>query len=113
MQEAKIEETHAKEWVTKLAIEPESVWALWKLSLRLEMLCTQLEEGNDAVLRGPNLEMMEKSKIMGGEVTDEFLIGFLTHLVTRTEVGFALFYITFSLLHYPFPVANPPETRPP
>lgn len=88
--EAKTEETPAKEWVTKLAIEPESVWALWKLSLRLEMLCTQLEEGMDASLRVPHLEIMEKTKIIGGEVSDEFLIGFLTHLVTRTEVSFGL-----------------------
>jgi adenylate cyclase len=98
-QEVKTEETHAKEWVTKLAIEPESVWALWKLSLRLEMLCTQLEEGKDALLRGPNLEMMEKTKIMGGEVSDEFLIGFLTHLVTRTEVSYSILFVFNSLCY--------------
>lgn len=86
--EAKADEAPPKEWVTKLAVEPESVWSLWKLSLRLEMLCTQLEEGPGAPLRPPNLEMMEKTKVMGGQVSDEFLIGFLTHLVTRTEVRF-------------------------
>jgi adenylate cyclase len=111
-QETKTEETHVKEWATKLAIEPESVWALWKISLRLEMLCTQLEEGKDALLRGPNLEMMEKTKIMGGEVSDDFLIGFLTHLITRTEVSFTLAHIAFSLSYYQFLFTNPPALRP-
>lgn len=89
----RVEEIPAKEWGAQLSIEPESVWALWKLSLRLEMLCTWLEEGEGAALRKPQYDIVDKMKVMAGEVTDEFFVGFLTHLVTRTEVRFPFLFL--------------------
>jgi adenylate cyclase len=84
--EPRVEELSSKDWGAKLSIEPEAIWTLWKISLRLEMLVTMLEEGKGAVLRKPQYDVLDKVKLMAGDVTDEFLIGFLTHLVTRAEV---------------------------
>jgi len=57
------------------------------VSLRLEMLCSSLEEkrGNAVQLQPPETAMLEKMKYRGGEVTDRFLINFLTHQVSRIE----------------------------
>ena len=81
---------------TELSIDTDMVWALWNVSLRLEMLCSSLEDvrGVDPVaLQPPELAMLEKMKNRGGEVTDRFLVNFMTHQVSRIEV-----FSTFSSL---------------
>ena len=77
---------------SELNIEPDTVWALWTVSLRLEMLCSSLEEekGKSVPLQPPETAMLEKMKYRGGEVTDRFLINFLTHQVSRIEVCFPI-----------------------
>ncbi|KAJ5038748.1 uncharacterized protein L3040_006428 [Drepanopeziza brunnea f. sp. 'multigermtubi'] len=72
---------------SKLTIDTECVWALWNVSLRLEMLCSSLEaeKGHDVALQPPETAMLEKMKYKGGEVTDRFLVNFLTHQVARIE----------------------------
>ncbi|TAQ89214.1 hypothetical protein B7494_g2438 [Chlorociboria aeruginascens] len=72
---------------TELSIETEAVWALWNVSLRLEMLCSNLEgkKGDYIPLQPPETAMLEKMKYRGGEVTDRFLINFLTHQISRIE----------------------------
>ncbi len=73
---------------TQLSIDTEAVWSLWGISLRLEMLCSSLEvnKGQGVALQPPETAMLEKMKYRGGEVTDRFLINFLTHQVSRIEV---------------------------
>ncbi|KAM0340985.1 hypothetical protein ACHAPU_010217 [Fusarium lateritium] len=69
----------------QLIIDPDAIWTLWRLSLRLEMLCSSLE-GNEAPgLQPPETELLERIKQRGGEVTDRFLINFLEHQVSRIE----------------------------
>jgi len=68
-----------------LAIDTDAVWALWSISLRLEMLCSSLEDPNGNGLQAPETAMLEKMKNRGGEVTDRFLVNFLTHQVSRIE----------------------------
>lgn len=72
---------------TQLTIDTDSVWALWSVSLRLEMLCSSLEvdKGQAVALQPPETAMLEKMKHRGGEVTDRFLVHFLTHQVSRIE----------------------------
>ncbi|QSZ32599.1 hypothetical protein DSL72_002178 [Monilinia vaccinii-corymbosi] len=72
---------------SKLSIDTQSVWDLWRISLRLEMLCSSLEEprGTAVPLQPPETAMLEKMKNRGGEVTDRFLLNFLTHQVSRIE----------------------------
>ena len=74
----------------ELAFDPERVWAVWKVSLRLEMLCSTLEEASGSGLQPPETELLERMKQRGGEVTERFLINFLEHQVSRIEVCTAL-----------------------
>jgi adenylate cyclase len=90
---------------TELSIDTEMVWALWNVSLRLEMLCSSLEDvkGVDPVaLQPPETAMLEKMKNRGGEVTDRFLVNFITHQVSRIEVCFPLFPPPSPSLDFPF-----------
>jgi adenylate cyclase len=93
----RIEDPLCRNLNLQLTIEPGAVWALWGISQRLEMLCIRLEEGPGSNLRPPHSEMLEKMKNGAGEVTDQFLIGFMSHLVARTEV-------CGSLPQIPFPI---------
>ncbi|KAH8676841.1 adenylate cyclase [Tricladium varicosporioides] len=72
---------------TQLSIDTEAVWKLWGVSLRLEMLCSSLEvkRGKNIALQAPETAMMERMKYRGGEVTDRFLVNFMTHQVSRIE----------------------------
>ncbi|KAI1813319.1 protein phosphatase 2C [Poronia punctata] len=70
---------------SELGIDPEMVWSLWKVSLRLEMLCSSLEEMTGRGLQPPETELLERMKQRGGEVTDRFLFNFMEHQVSRIE----------------------------
>ncbi|KAJ8061725.1 hypothetical protein OCU04_009523 [Sclerotinia nivalis] len=70
---------------SELSIDTENVWDIWRLSLRLEMLCSSLEEPRGSALQPPETAMLEKMRNRGGEVTDRFLLNFLTHQVSRIE----------------------------
>lgn len=70
----------------ELAFDPEVIWALWRVSLRLEMLCSALEENSGRGLQPPETELLERMKQKGGEVTERFLVNFLEHQVSRIEV---------------------------
>jgi adenylate cyclase len=73
----------------ELCIDPDSVWTLWRISLRLEMLCSSLEGNEPPGLQPPETELLERIKQRGGEVTDRFLLNFLEHQVARIEVSLA------------------------
>jgi len=83
-----IEEPAALQQQSQLSIDTDTVWALWTVSLRLEMLCSSLEgeKGAEVPLQPPETAMLEKMKYRGGEVTDRFLVNFMTHQVSRIEV---------------------------
>ncbi|OWP03856.1 adenylate cyclase [Marssonina coronariae] len=72
---------------TQLSINTDCVWALWNVSLRLEMLCSSLEteKGQDVALQPAETALLEMMKNRGGEITDRFLVNFLTHQVSRIE----------------------------
>ena len=72
---------------SELGFEPETIWALWKVSLRLEMLCSTLEEMSGRGLQPPETELLERMKQRGGEVTERFLFNFMEHQVSRIEVS--------------------------
>lgn len=69
-----------------LDFDTEYLWALWNISLRLEMLCSALESPGTNALKPPEKSVLERMKNRGGEVTDRFLVSFLEHQVTRIEV---------------------------
>ncbi|CAM1507214.1 Fc.00g068550.m01.CDS01 [Cosmosporella sp. VM-42] len=68
-----------------LSFDPEMIWSLWRLSLRLEMLCSTLENAGGPGLQPPETELLERMKQRGGEVTERFLVNFLDHQVSRIE----------------------------
>lgn len=69
-----------------LSFDPEVVWAIWKVSLRLEMLCSSLEEVSGRGLQPPETELLDRMKQRGGEVTERFIMNFLEHQISRIEV---------------------------
>lgn len=72
----------------ELAFDPEVIWALWRVSLRLEMLCSTLEHNSGQGLQPPETELLERMKQKGGDVTERFLVNFMEHQVSRIEVSF-------------------------
>ncbi|KAI1383476.1 PP2C-domain-containing protein [Hypoxylon trugodes] len=68
-----------------IGFDPEHIWSLWKVSLRLEMLCSSLEELSGRGLQPPETELLERMKQRGGEVTERFLFNFMEHQVSRIE----------------------------
>ena len=72
---------------SKLTIDTEDVWDLWNISLRLEMLCSTLENPGSSELKAPETALLERMKNKGGEITDRFLINFVEHQISRIEVS--------------------------
>lgn len=74
---------------SQLNIKSDSVWELWDLALRLEMLCSALESPDKARgLNKPELSLLNRMKTQGGEISDAFMMNLLDHQVTRIEVSF-------------------------
>ena len=71
---------------SQLIIDLDHVWDLWSVSLRLEMLCSSLENPAAAELKAPETQLLERTKERGGEITDRFLVNFVEHQVSRIEV---------------------------
>lgn len=71
---------------SQLTIDTENVWDLWNVSLRLEMLCSTLENPESQELKPPETALLERMKNRGGEITDRFLINFVEHQISRIEV---------------------------
>ncbi|KFY74191.1 hypothetical protein V499_05767, partial [Pseudogymnoascus sp. VKM F-103] len=68
-----------------LSIDPESIWGLWRASLRLEMVCDGFEDGVSKPLYGAQTELVEKLATRGRDMTDELLVAFMRNLILRIE----------------------------
>ncbi|KAK0618481.1 hypothetical protein B0T17DRAFT_496197 [Bombardia bombarda] len=68
-----------------LSFDPEIIWALWRTALRLEMLCSTLEDSGGRGLQPPETELLERMKQRGGEVTEAFMFKFMEHQISRIE----------------------------
>lgn len=86
-EKAQAEGAGAKMRDSQLTIGLESVWDLWAVSLRLEMLCSSLESPGSHALRPAETALLERTREKGGEVTDQFLVNFVEHQVARIEVS--------------------------
>ncbi|KXJ95996.1 protein phosphatase 2C [Microdochium bolleyi] len=69
----------------ELGFDPDIVWAIWKVSLRLEMLCSTLEEASGSQLQPPETEWLDRVRQRGGEVSERSITLFLEHQVSRIE----------------------------
>ncbi|KAI0401032.1 protein phosphatase 2C [Xylaria palmicola] len=83
---------------SELGLDPEMVWSLWKVSLRLEMLCSSLEEVSGRGLQPPETELLERMQQRGGEVTDRFLCNFMEHQVSRIETCVSTLYLRYTAM---------------
>jgi len=83
---------------SQLSFDPENVWGLWRIALRLEMLCSSLEDMSGRGLQPPETELMERMRQRGGEVTERFLLNFLEHQVSRIETCVATLAIRHIIL---------------
>lgn len=75
-------------------IDPEEVWHLWEISLRLEVLCTSLNTGRAATATQAR-DLIGKLRGRGGELTEDALAPFLEHIITRIEVRINLVYRSY------------------
>jgi adenylate cyclase len=71
---------------SQLTIDTNNVWDLWNVSLRLEILCSTLENTGARTLKAPDTALIERMKHGGGEITDRFLINLVEHQISRIEV---------------------------
>jgi adenylate cyclase len=72
---------------SQLTIDTNNVWDLWNVSLRLEILCSTLENTGARTLKAPDTALIERMKHGGGEITDRFLINLVEHQISRIEVS--------------------------
>ncbi|KAK4181015.1 phosphatase 2C-domain-containing protein [Triangularia setosa] len=77
---------------SELSVEPDDIWRLWKVALRLEMLCSMLED-NSKALQPPETELLDRMRQRGGEVSEDFLVNFLDHQVSRIETCINTIYM--------------------
>lgn len=82
---------------SQLNIDPDAVWHLWHVALRLEMLCSTLENPGAGSLQEPGLMLLNVVKNQGGEITDQNILSLVEHQVTRIEVSCGSIFSSFSL----------------
>ncbi|KAL5594488.1 hypothetical protein BROUX41_001420 [Berkeleyomyces rouxiae] len=70
---------------THLSFDPEIIWALWHVSLRLEMLCSCLENNTRIVVIQPETAILDRFRQMGGEFGESIMLSFMAHQVSRIE----------------------------
>ncbi|KAK2803411.1 cysteinyl-tRNA synthetase [Onygenales sp. PD_10] len=68
-----------------LNIEADLVWRLWTVALRLEALCSALENFGEVGLRPPETGLLEAVKARPGEFSDAVVLSLIEHQVTRVE----------------------------
>lgn len=75
-----------QEGTTLEDLQTDEVWQLWDVALRLEMLCSALEDADKAHgLHKPESSLKDMMKERGGVVSDTFMLNLLEHQVTRVE----------------------------
>lgn len=80
--------------VVKLSVDPQDVWALWNISLRLEMLCSSLNTPGNPTLRAHSADMVTRFRDAPNEGhSDLTFIPLLEHIITRIENCMAVLYL--------------------
>ncbi|WEW58054.1 adenylate cyclase [Emydomyces testavorans] len=70
---------------SKLNIDADQFWRLAKVGLRLEALCSALENPNACILVEPDMNLVNALKLRGGEITDASVLNLLEHQISRIE----------------------------
>ncbi|CRG90756.1 adenylate cyclase [Talaromyces islandicus] len=72
---------------SQLDIDPNFIWGLWDLTLRLERLCSCLEVPSPLHHSTPKGSLRNAIQNGGGEMTDSAIIGLLDIQITRLETS--------------------------
>ncbi|KAL1966282.1 hypothetical protein VTN77DRAFT_4635 [Rasamsonia byssochlamydoides] len=70
---------------SQLEIDTDLIWRLWEVTLRLESLCSSLENRGQAHLNKPNHTLFNALKKGGGELADSAVLSLIDQQVTRIE----------------------------
>ena len=79
-------EPRAREEHDELAVGVDGVWDLYRVALRLENLCSLLENPQAQEHITPERAFLERIREGGGEVSDRFLLNILGNEIARIEV---------------------------
>jgi len=93
--EGRLEAKSAQKAVSqlKLSVNPEEIWKLWEISVRLEMLCSALTSERP-VLRMYSADMVTKLREATPELlTDQIMMPMLEKITTRIENCMSILYI--------------------
>lgn len=82
----------------QLDIQTNVIWRLWEVTLRLERLCSALENPIEPSLSEPNVTLFNMIKRHGGELNDSTVLSLVDQQVTRIEVSILIF--GFIYCHY-------------
>lgn len=92
---------------SELNVDADAFWNLFKIGLRLEAFCSALEKPEQrAMIREPDLQLVNALKARGGDISDAALLNLLDHQVARVEVRINYFVpllfnpFVFSLFEY-------------
>ena len=83
------EEDHVPTTMAKpseLGVDADLIWHLGKITLRLESLCSYLENPAEGDLKKPNMALFNAPKKRGGELADSAVVSVIEQAVTRIEV---------------------------
>ncbi|KAJ9244931.1 hypothetical protein DTO169E5_1312 [Paecilomyces variotii] len=70
---------------SQLELQTDLIWRLWEITLRLERLCSSLEDPVDTRLKEPNVALFNVVKNRGGELADSTVLSLVEQQVTRIE----------------------------
>jgi len=78
----------------RLGVNPDDIWKLWDISLRLEMLCSLLNTAdNPPLLKMHTLDITSKLRDSTGEGSDQVMMQLFEHVVTRIENCMNVLYL--------------------
>ncbi|KAA8909492.1 hypothetical protein FN846DRAFT_776233 [Sphaerosporella brunnea] len=87
----------------KLSVNPDEIWKLWDLSLRLEMLCSSLNTDSVPILKTHSEDIVQKLRDATGEsASDSLMVPLLEHIVTRIENCMSVLYLRRLLAPNPY-----------
>lgn len=78
----------------KLSFNPQDVWQLWDISLRLEMLCSSLNTGEvNPALKTQSVDVANKLKESTDALSEQLIMQLFEHVVTRIENCMTILYL--------------------
>jgi adenylate cyclase len=78
----------------KLSVNPDDIWKLWDISLRLEMLCSSLNTDGLPASKTHSEDIVQKLREATGEgASDSVMVPLLEHITTRIENCMSVLYL--------------------